>query len=174
MTRARMRQVSIGGTPALVDFRAEDLPHQKARRLFRLWQDKRGHRSMPLRSDIGIHDLRFCLTEIALVEVRESEPRFLVRVFGGDAADLSGRDVTGRPMDFPEARRRGEWMTRHARPFFVTDQKVTWSDRHHRHYDVLALPLSRDGRTVSHILYWFHFHIGAIDMSTAGLSQGGG
>lgn len=167
-----MRQVLIGGTAALVDFRAEDLPHLKARRLFRLWQDKRGHRSMPLRSDIAIHDLRFCLTEIALVEVRESEPRFLIRVFGGDAADLSGKDVTGKPMVFPGVQERALWILKNHQPFYVSDQKVTWSDRNYRHYDSLALPLSRDGETVSHILYWFFFHVGALEMPARHGSSG--
>ncbi len=165
-----MREVSIAGAPALVDFARDDLPHRTARRLFGLWQEKRGAHLMPRRNDIGVRDLRFCLTEIALVEVRADEPRFMVRIFGGDAADLSGRDVTGRPMVFPGVYERGLWIVENRKPYFVSDQKVTWSDRNYRHYDALALPLTLDGGSVSHILYWFHFYVGALDMTAAGSS----
>ncbi len=162
-----MQQVDIAGTPGWVDFAPEELPHEKARRLHALWLERKGDRLLPLRSAFHVRDLRFCLTEIALVEVVDGPPHFIVRVFGSDAADLSGRELTGRPMDFKGPRERGFWMLRHRKPFFVEDQRVTWSDRFYRHYDVLALPLTRDGETVSHILYWFHFYVGALEMSEA-------
>ncbi|GIX17066.1 MAG: hypothetical protein KatS3mg119_1252 [Rhodothalassiaceae bacterium] len=162
-----MQQVDIAGTPGWIDFAPEELPHEKARRLHALWVERKGEGLLPLRSAFHVRDLRFCLTEIALVEVVDGPPHFIVRVFGSDAADLSGRELTGRPMDFKGPRERGFWMLRHRKPFFVEDQRVTWSDRFYRHYDVLALPLTRDGETVSHILYWFHFYVGALEMSEA-------
>lgn len=134
----------------------DPLRHPKLRRLFDLWDRKRGGRAMPARQDIDTVELREWLGNLVLVEVVDAGASYRYRVYGTKLADLFGHELTGRVVS--------HFASAH-QPLIVgdydrvrRDRMPVYFDRHgvaqgeYARIQALALPLSTAGAEVDMIL----------------------
>ena len=131
----------------------ERLRSRVLRQLLQYWDEKRGDRRAPSRDDIDPAEMIEALPNVFLIDVLAEPRRYRVRLMGTLLGEWCGRDHTGRYVDE------------------ITDQAVatlhelvtTWrpwrlltelgrSSGGTRPYELLALPLSRDGATVNMVL----------------------
>ncbi len=137
------------GEPSQVD--AEGIRHPDLRRLFSLWNEKRGLRRFPGPSEITPRDMLYMLDRIALVEVQCDPLRFYWRVVGGWWRDHFGFEGTGKFVDeWPSETQRNmllesygnvvatEAPCRHLRNQFVDGQTLV--------YEAILLPLGSDDK----------------------------
>ena len=122
--------------------------------LFSLWDEKRGQRPFPARSDFDFTDLMPWLGNLHLVAFTDTSIRFLV--YGTKIARINGRDWTGKevtPSDYPQFEtligyyldtRDARWPLAHLRPALNKERTQFWSR--------LFLPLGEDDRTVDKML----------------------
>jgi len=130
-------------------------PSQKLAALARLWEQKRGQRIMPARSDLTVTDLRAWLGNLALLDLRMSGEVF--RLCGVNLFPRFGGDMTGQPT--AELRSEG------ARPFWdclarvrQTSAPVSQSHMQIVHgeqviFEELALPLADDDAEMKIVLF---------------------
>jgi hypothetical protein len=133
----------------------EELRDERLKQLYRYWDNKRGTRHMPRRSDIDPIDLTYCLGYLCLIEVEPGEPpRFRFRVDGSNCAIISGIEMTGRYVDeiplseyrtVMENAYRQIYLTK--LPHFYADDEV-WDERRYQ-TEGLLLPLSNDDKNVN-------------------------
>ena len=138
----------------------EGLPQSAdLRRLLAYWEERRGGRAFPRRSDVDPIDLKFMLDRIALTEVH-GEPgrlRYRLRVVGTFWYRLLGFESTGMWMeDWPHSNQRKLSEDFYAaliegrRPRFARRDIIL--DDQLLHYEIMLLPLSEDGDRVSMII----------------------
>jgi hypothetical protein len=128
---------------------ADEIEHPELRRLYSIWEEKRGGRRFPAQRDIGPRDLAFMLSRIALVEIRRDPLHFFWRIVGGWWRDQFGVEGTGMRVD--------EWPSPTQRAMLLQSYRaVTVSESPCRHvrnqsadgkllrYEALLLPLGED------------------------------
>lgn len=139
-----------------------DLPteatSEKVVALFRMWQDKRGQRAVPSRTDFEVAELKPWLGRLIIYEVLGDGVDFRYRLVGTDIVRIHGLDLTGRLvsqfcyMGKPSqaCASLGE-VCRLRTPRYRNDSGVTaraWARAGER----LFLPLGRNGETVDQII----------------------
>jgi hypothetical protein len=142
---------------------SEGLPKSAdLRRLLAYWHERRGARAFPRRADIDPIDFRFMLERIALTEVHEpegdgGERRYRLRLVGSYWYRLIGFEATGMWMhDWPGANQRKLTEDFYAalidgrRPRFAERDVIV--DDQLLHYEIMLLPLSEDGSSISMIM----------------------
>jgi PAS domain S-box-containing protein len=72
--------------------------HPELDALLTLWQETRGHRPLPLRTDFDLKTVKRWATQLSLATVAPNG-RFQFRLFGTELARVYGRDLTGRFLD---------------------------------------------------------------------------
>jgi hypothetical protein len=128
--------------------------------LYNLWNAKRGGRHMPARADLTPADLRPWLGDVHLLEVVDGGRDFLYLVYGTSIGQHHDIEMTRRHVsDWPEdmrarAMQTYTMVTREACPYLVRQYETAQGRLRSNHR--LVLPLSRDGRTVDHILTHLH------------------
>jgi hypothetical protein len=139
--------------------RPDETYHPHLLRLFDYWNEKRGDRPMPKRSDIDPVDLRFAMGDMTLIDVERDPLRFRVRLEGTNAVSRSRVDMTGRYVDqLPMAEYRSQLIESYTR--IAEERRPDWAkrsitlDQRPYAYEVLWLPLSEDGGTVGMILVY--------------------
>lgn len=131
---------------------------EKIRSLYRLWQDKRGDRVAPARSDFDVEEFMPWIGRLIIYEVIGEAEDFRYRLVGTDLVRIHGLDLTGRVVS-EACYTAGNTRTlvnlaevcRKRQPRYRNDGQVTvkqWA----RAMERLFLPLSSDGRTVDRIL----------------------
>lgn len=132
------------------------------RQLWDYWLLKRGGRLAPSRADIDPADIVRLLPGILLIEVTDG-PRFRHRLASTAVAAIHGQELTGLYVDELEPASFRELldsdlrlMLKNRAPQFVSLRFVNRQGRS-RSYDVLRLPLSDDGKTVTKILIFSDF-----------------
>lgn len=73
--------------------------HPRLRDLHRLWDEKRGERSMPKWSDFDPVEMAPWLGNLHLVEVESDPGRFRYRIYGTNVARKIGCELTGCAVD---------------------------------------------------------------------------
>lgn len=128
------------------------------RKLRDYWLGLRGERAMPARADIDPLHIPALLPQVVLVDVIGAPPVFRYRLIGTDVVEMANRDATGRALDESLYGANTERMLLAYREtvadcspkavreivHFVAKDWVT--------IEVLLLPLSNDGHTVTMIL----------------------
>lgn len=140
--------------------------HRKTEALFSYWKSKCDGNAMPFRSSIDPIEIPHLLPMVALLEV-ETGPmvRFKMRLLGTSAVDSVGEERTGRYLD-----EFAENLAGHARQEIIgrwqetclavyNSQCPTFAqgvrrnpEKTYQSVHVAALPLTNDGRTVSHVI----------------------
>jgi hypothetical protein len=126
--------------------------------MYRYWEDKRGDRPMPARTDIDPAEIPRLLSIIMLVDI-SADGEYRYRLVGTEIVRWIGHDITG--STFSEALPvgpYGEYITGLVREV-ITSGRPLFSEgaflvegRIDRQVRRLALPLSTDGKTVDMIL----------------------
>lgn len=128
--------------------------------LLAYWNDKRGTRPMPSRTDIDPTDaaLRQHIGFIVLADVIGRPPRFRYRLIGSKITEAVGRDATGRwldelyaPGDYENMIVAYRWVVQHRAPLRITGD-LKHANRQWLDMESLDLPLSSDGEAVDVIL----------------------
>jgi PAS domain len=137
----------------------------KLRFLYDYWMEKRGARPFPSRGDLDPFDMQCIIGNVCLVDVTSGDPpRFRVRLQGSNLTRRLGRDwdgaihdVTGRmldelpPSDFwNQAIQSFTTVVQTGEPFHV--KRIQILDGKPYSYDGIALPQSKDGKTVNMLL----------------------
>jgi hypothetical protein len=141
--------------------------HADIRTMVEYWRSKAGSRRMPQRADIDPVEIKPFLPRITLVDVVPDPRRFVYRLVGTEEVASRGSDPTGRSVAdayFASAPEESlmyyEHVARHAEPCcFRGDYRAP--DGALEKQDVIFLPLSEDGETVSMIMvfyYDYRFH----------------
>lgn len=134
----------------------------RARRFYDYWNDKRGNRFAPARSDIDPLEIRDLLPFVVLTDVLPAPPYFVYRLVGTRQVEMRGFDPTGqavaghhigRTAGVPEedvllnyrivAERREVVYIHRNQQSGTAQRRVIWM------HGSLLVPLSADGRTVN-------------------------
>ena len=133
--------------------------------VFRYWDRKRGGRAMPSSDDIDFLELRPWLPGIMLVEVTQGSPRDLIyRVVGERAVRQRGYDPSG--MSLRQATHGHSTEDALETYGTVVDRRLplySWDEPRAvagQVSNTLALPLSRDGKSVDRVLVYGEDHAG--------------
>jgi hypothetical protein len=136
--------------------------HSSLRDLYHYWNERRGARSMPARSDIDPIDLKAVLPLLMLIDVVPDERRYVYRLVGTREVEMRGSDPTGRPIKdafYAESAEESTWYLDHVartrEPVLYRGIYQPLSTRTQRE-DVLFLPLSKDGETVNMVMVLGH------------------
>jgi hypothetical protein len=132
---------------------------------FRYWNNKRGTRAMPSRSDIDPLEMKHWLPGTALVDVKHTpegpapyELRY--RLVGTRPTELRGQDVTGMRVEFgyfgadlPAALENYRLVILEKAHVYDWDRTPA-TDGFSREAETLLLPLSSDGEVVDMVLVY--------------------
>ncbi|HEX6120807.1 MAG TPA: PAS domain-containing protein [Dongiaceae bacterium] len=136
--------------------------HRTLQTLHRYWVERCGGRSMPARSDIDPVDLKPLLPLLILIDVVSDARRYVYRLVGTHEVEMRGSDPTGKPIgeayyaeSAGETARYLDQVVRTRQPVLYRGIYRPLSTRTQRE-DVIFLPLSKDGETVSMIMVLGH------------------
>jgi hypothetical protein len=138
---------------------ADSVQGDNAKRLLAYWDACRGSRRFPARSDIDPADFSFALGSVSLIECTGRPPRFRYRVVSTGLTRQLGYEMTGRFTDeIPEPNVRAYVEQLYAaictegEPRYEIGETVI--DGRQWSYEMLALPLSRDGAQTDMLLVY--------------------
>ncbi|MEO3431148.1 PAS domain-containing protein [Pelagibius sp. CAU 1746] len=140
---------------------ARDLPrYPDLCRVLDYWKSKKAGRTMPARADIDPVEIPRLLPRVMLVDV-ESGPAgeldFRYRLSGTGISNVHGYDATGlRPLDLKPTT-YGKLIDAHYRAAAgdrapLAHVIVLVTDKKHRSYARIILPLSDDGETINMLM----------------------
>lgn len=133
------------------------------RQMYEYWDRKRGDRRMPRRRDIDPTELGPFLPSMMIVDVVPDERRYVYRLVGTREVAARGRDPTGQPVGthFFGSSRNAVMLNYdlvcERRAVHMEDDKFITPEGRFGDEEVLFMPLSEDGQTVSQILVYTHF-----------------
>lgn len=142
--------------------------HEDVRAVYGYWLARLDGRAMPRRADIDPAALKAFLPRIVLVDVTADERRFVYRLVGTAEVEMRGDDPTGKPVGEAgfggpedEALRFYEYeqVVRQRAPFCYRGSYAA-PDGETETEDVIYLPLSEDGESVTMILVFSHNYSG--------------
>lgn len=137
----------------------QSVQRPRLQRLLQYWEQKRGGRPMPARADLDPLEFPWMLGDVSLVEVHRPGDglRYRFRLMGSRAVERLGYDVTGKWLeDLPAPDYRARLtevfglMVARAAPHVERPNMLI--DNHVHHYEILRLPLGRDGHQVDMLM----------------------
>lgn len=128
------------------------------RQLYVYWDEKRGSRAMPARTDIDPVEMATFLPHIVLLDVESAPRRYRYRLVGTAVAEAFGEEITGLYQDATDMGALGTQATatldrvvEAATPGYLIGDFTKVCGRRLK-IERLSLPLSRDGQAVNMIL----------------------
>ena len=131
------------------------LQERRLRDLLAFWQQHRGGAVLPARAAFDPLQLRPHLGWLSLARVEPDRRDLRYRLVGTNVVDWHGRDITGQlasqalPPPMPGLLM---FLVEHPRPVRLHG-RISWRDKGHLDYEMLALPLADDGVTVDQMLF---------------------
>ena len=139
-----------GAMPSLIS----NIETPSLQRLYAYWEERRRGREFPARRDIDPLDFRYALGHVMLLDVLHQPLRFRFRLHGTALTLRAGYDMTGKMADeLPNAKNRDMLIARcrtvveQRRPLVKAAERLV--GRRMFNFEVLWLPLSEDGSTIS-------------------------
>jgi hypothetical protein len=133
--------------------------------MHRYWEEKRGGRPMPSRSDIDPVELRKYLPGIILIDVVGDARRYVYRLVGTREVAMRGKDPTGQSMiegffaaNLEAALAIPDQVVATKAPYFLF-RDFTAPDGRLGYEDLIMLPLSEDGERVTMIMGYTHHRL---------------
>jgi hypothetical protein len=127
------------------------------RALYSLWESLRRDCAFPVWRELDRHQLEPFLDNLLLIDVLREPLRFRFRYHGKDLAWRAGYEMTGKLVDeLPHRRNRAvllercRSLTENPRPYVGQDARFVGGRE--LAYEVLWLPLSEDGSTVTMLM----------------------
>jgi hypothetical protein len=151
--------------------------------LYRYWDEKRGQRALPRRSDIIASELRPHLGSVMLVDVVSNLDEFRYRLVGTLVTQYFLKDGTGMTVDEAFADRDplvakaiSGLFRKSAQEHAVlhTFGNALWLGPGFEEFEAIYLPLSDDGTSVNMILHAFVFDRERVMMSREIARSNGG
>lgn len=140
----------------------ENSPHivsDQLNRLYEYWSSLKKSRPMPSRDDLEPSDIKDILPSLFMVDVDKGPTRFRYRLIGTYVSELTGRDMTGQPINEATYGETAgfvaslfERAVQQRAPVLVRGSAKWLASSSWRTLAVLFLPLSRDGETVDIVL----------------------
>ncbi|MGH7088475.1 MAG: PAS domain-containing protein [Stellaceae bacterium] len=121
------------------------------------WERRRRGREFPARADFDVLDMKYAMGNLTIVEVAYDPLRFRFRLHGSRISQRVGYDMTGKDIEAlppalaPLVRRHFEAVVEERRPIVEVRERQI-ADEGVFDSEVLALPLSRDGRTIDMLM----------------------
>jgi hypothetical protein len=139
--------------------------HPDVLEFYQYWDSKRRGRLMPSRADIDPIEMPRFLPGIVLIDVVADARRYVYRLVGTREVAMRGKDPTGRSMiegffgpSLEETIAMPDRVVTARAPLFF-QRKFIAPDRRSGDEEVVLLPLSADGETVSMILAYTHHRL---------------
>jgi hypothetical protein len=136
--------------------------HVSLRRLHEYWDQRRGTRARPARSDIDPVDIKQLLPMLILIDVVSDARRYTYRLVGTREVEMRGRDPTGKSILEAYYAESAEDTTFYLDRVVQTREPVLYRGTYQplttrtQRDDVLFLPLSKDGEAVNMIMLLSH------------------
>lgn len=130
------------------------------RHLLALWEEKRGDRALPDRTDFSPFILKPYLPRVLIYQVVGEPParRFRFRLYGTLVTQYSGRNPTGRYVDesmsseaYADFDRALSWVCDEARPLRATGTYY-FVDRSFVHFESISMPITVAGEMVEQVI----------------------
>ena len=162
--KANLTSSDLGESRTVVAWSPDVLAgcHHSLRDLYGYWDQRRGTRPMPARSDLDPIDIKAVLPLLMLVDVVPDERRYVYRLVGTREVEMRGSDPTGKAVKdayYAESAEESAWYLDHVvrtrQPVLYRGTYQPLSTRTQRE-DVLFLPLSKDGETVNMVMILGH------------------
>lgn len=159
---ARTR-TAYGNSEIITTLAFLDVCDEHVRQLFAYWNERRGSRDMPLRTEIDPADFPRHLPGILLIDVRWEPLDFHYRVVGTREVEARGFNPTGKPVvgnwfgsDEERVLSNYRYVATKVSYLYDYDPFMT-KDGHFLVDESLFLPLSFDGARVDQILVYSHY-----------------
>jgi hypothetical protein len=157
--------IHVDATPALTEFLGQP-ENRTFFEFYEYWRQKAAGKAMPSRADLDPLDIPQLLPGVFLIDVVAGPPRrFRFRLVGTRIAELEG-EMTDKFLDEFIPGSRGTSMVQQYEDacegrLYVRHETLRWHthERQHVSYDVLLLPLSRDGETVDMLFGYCVYHV---------------
>lgn len=126
-------------------------------RLYDDWERRRRGREFPARADFDVLDMKYAMGNLTIVEVAYDPLRFRFRLHGTRISQRVGYDMTGKGLEelppalSPMVRRHFTAVIEERRPLAEVRERQV-ADEGVLDSEVLALPLSRDGRIIDMLM----------------------
>lgn len=141
-----------------------DIENRRLRRLYEYWQQKRGDRRAPARTEINPTEIPDLLGYVNMFDV-EDEPRdFRVRLNGSEVTRMLGQEITSKLWsevapgeDGDRCKQAFEICVEQWAPAIV-ETSLAFCGKPHAGQTFVALPLSSDGRRVDTMLTVHSYH----------------
>jgi hypothetical protein len=155
----------VDAAPQLIDFLRRP-ENQAFLEFYEYWRRKAAGKAMPSRADLDPLEIPQLLPGVFLVDVVPGPPRrFRFRLVGTRIAELEG-EMTGKFLDEFIPGSSGTAMGRQYEDaaegrIGMRRETLRWHEheRQHINYDVLLLPLSRDGATIDMLFGFCVYHV---------------
>ncbi len=128
------------------------------RELYEYWRSKCRSERLPSRADIDPVDIPHLLPYLTIVEVVADHRRYVYRLVGTKEVEIRGRDPTGKSVaeayygpSIEEAHMFYDQAAASAQPVY-DDSPFIGPDGRYNDDEMLFLPLSDDGKSVTRIL----------------------
>ena len=138
----------------------------RLRRLFEDWEARRRGREFPARADFTPHDFRYVIGNLSLLDVRHNPLRFRYRVHATNLAHRIGMELTGKWVDeIPNsvhadgARTHFTEVVERRMPIVYRREHEFVTDNLPHDCEILALPLSADGRVIDMLMSAFVWRV---------------
>lgn len=125
-----------------------------------LWEEKRGRRATPDRTDFSAFALRPYLPRVLIYDVvtDDATRRFRIRVYGTLISEYSGRDRTGKFVDetmtaaaYVDFYRGLSWVVEQKRPLRAVGN-YSFVDRSFLEFESITMPLTAGGSEIEQLL----------------------
>jgi len=143
-------------------FKNEHLADAQLKLLHALWEAGCNGHALPSRAHFDPVTMpRELLPWVTIFDVEYDPIRFRVRLVGTGIVSAMGMETTGAYLDqiagFDCVIARANWLVRHRKPFFVSNQPLTWCPDRYSRYSVIGLPLATNGHDIDMLLYGMCF-----------------
>jgi len=132
--------------------------------LYRLWEAKRGGRTLPARADFSPGEFHRLLSNILLLDILPPPDFYRVRLSGESVNAFYGRSIAGlAPREYmaPDAAAAVGGIVAaivgSRRPVFRTGRTYWQSDKSYKRFENCMLPLSKDDTAVDMLLVGIKF-----------------
>lgn len=122
------------------------------------WLEIKGEKPLPLRSDFILSDLGDVIAHLTVIDVEHDPMRLKFRMLGTFLTDIAGRNSTGKYLDsdlYPDNLEEMTWSfiqcAKSGEPL-ATEGPLDFADRDWTGQEIVLLPLTDDGHSVSMIV----------------------
>ncbi len=143
------------------DPKIDEIKSPVLRDFFRIWQSLCEEHGSPGREDFSLTLFAEHLPYMAINDYDRDTGRFFVRLYGSGYVDGTGADLTNKFIDeIPNTEgllARYARLVENKRPYLARGNRLDWSSKNYRNYNVIACPLFDDQGDVTTLMFRIEF-----------------